>query len=1678
MSKTKYSQLFRFLKEYYQLRETTVKDITTNRKYLHTCWLEDINRFEGARSRLLDHDMEEEALLLTLPRPKRPAEPERPEIKEHWLPWLEGRIYELESVPRIREIIEREGEVQLLEAEPELEKQLEAFLETLSQWKEQQSEYLELLDAYEEKKKTYDKFFEAANKLDSFSERYELLLGVGLFCWQTSPAIRRPLVTVPLEIEISDTGFIRVSLSAEQELFQVENDFLSGLPGFSVPTATTILQEKLKNEEPDFWEALEMIRIISLQAFASNISSDAEYNPSEYAPELLPAAPTVYYAPVIFFRERSLRSYTVLFESILQHLDEQEDGFQLGLLDRVVYALDDLPEGRSIGNKSWQVSDEEIILPKESNAEQIQIARRIGERDVVLVQGPPGTGKSHTIANIITYLLSQGKKVLVTAQTDQSLKALRNHLPEEFLDLVIYFLDGANRRESELARSVRQLQESINAYQPEETAKRISRYKQELQTLREERAELINDIKTLQQADSRPAHLNQAYKDDTLLSLTSHIREGEAHYGWMKSLITDLPAALQLSNALVEWHGWFQAIREAGFSPEAQPISDLGRLPTPAELKRLKEHREEYRDKYEGEVLQAHVEMDPEELKSLVDRFSRLKSLLPASAEWRREAQQALRDGQAARWQKLMQRFEELLGELAENKVEELVRQYEVSIPSGISARQLKADAAVVCEYVNQGKKLSGILQPLLMPKEIKNRRYIFEECRLNGHPCLQASELEVLVRYAEIQLALTELDEIWAPYEARDKDPRRKLETYRSYHTQLSGLLENYPPYLSTRNMLEGIFQQTGETLEQPEAVFLLQKAVHARSLQEEITVLRKKAADALEYLESLEGESKALSNLKQSLATTDWLGYEESYENARQLSELDANYRKMLVNEEVLAGHFQEAIAHLYHAGPLPYMDREEVEKAVYWANARYELAQRFSESIDDKYRALARNEADIRETALKYLKSKATSSFIENLKSPDELNRQLTRWTQAVREAGGKGKLSFQYRRKAQSLLQRISKDIPCWIMPMYRLVDTLGPEPETFDVVIIDEASQLGPEALFLKYITKKIIVVGDDQQTAPENVGVQIDQVTDLIRAHLRGIPDQDFYTTKHSFFEHIDAMAGQRISLREHFRCMPEIIEFSNQLCYRPQGIELVPLKQYSSMRLDPLVPYFVPRGTFDNNRNLPEARAIIETIKFLLADEAYEDKTFGVIALQGNNQSVEIDRMLREEIAPKDFQERKIVCGTPPDFQGDERDVVFLSLITAQDHRRRSLTGDSHRRRFNVAMSRAKEQVWLFHSVQEEDLNPIDFRYQLLHYFHTKSIREPEIEVSLHDDRSQKPPRPFESWFEVDIYQELRDRNYVVEPQFKVGPYRIDLVVHLSNGKKIAVECDGDRYHEGEALQNDIDRQLILERARWEFFRVRWSHYKYAPEEALEKLWVLLEKRSGEIVARLVSEPREDKESKTIPPEEPLVSCEPAKTFAPSREKENGKQMPWPFPSQEVQEEWDDEQVDLLIFTDQARVYRQTGLDGADVEGFSLDGQLLAGEREIYRVATADYSGFMIFCYSNGKVDRVGLSAYNASRSVLHNAYHKEQKLLLIHHFQSETSLVGITDRDKVIVFSTDLVSEHTTRGNQGNQVFKTGSRVKKFKLLEETRLADPEYYRRNTTNAKGYYLKEGDRV
>jgi hypothetical protein len=142
----------------------------------------------------------------------------------------------------------------------------------------------------------------------------------------------------------------------------------------------------------------------------------------------------------------------------------------------------------------------------------------------------------------------------------------------------------------------------------------------------------------------------------------------------------------------------------------------------------------------------------------------------------------------------------------------------------------------------------------------------------------------------------------------------------------------------------------------------------------------------------------------------------------------------------------------------------------------------------------------------------------------------------------------------------------------------------------------------------------------------------------------------------------------------------------------------------------------------------------------------------------------------------------------------------MFLSLVAAptEGHRIGTLTSLRDKRRFNVAGSRARDQMWLFHTATLNDLSPNRFRYRLLQYCQDPRLEPTSVEGlnvealkamrATADQSRVQPPAPFESWFEVDVFLQITGRGHQVIPQFEVAGIRIDLVVERMQGR-LAVE-------------------------------------------------------------------------------------------------------------------------------------------------------------------------------------------------------------------------------------------------------------------------------------------------
>ena len=466
-------------------------------------------------------------------------------------------------------------------------------------------------------------------------------------------------------------------------------------------------------------------------------------------------------------------------------------------------------------------------------------------------------------------------------------------------------------------------------------------------------------------------------------------------------------------------------------------------------------------------------------------------------------------------------------------------------------------------------------------------------------------------------------------------------------------------------------------------------------------------------------------------------------------------------------------------------------------------------------------------------------------------DNHRRNMEAWQQSMRRLGkGTGKHASRHRRDAQAHLNQCRDAVPAWVMPLHRVWDTVDPVPEMFDVIIIDEASQCGFEALPLFYLGKKILIVGDDKQISPEAVGLPREDVQRLMEEYLFDFNFKSSFDIESSLFDHGKLRYGtSRVTLREHFRCMPEIIRFSNDLCYSDTPLE--PLRLYEQNRLNPLEHIFIERGYREGSAsqavNRREAHAIADKIIALCRDQKYQDKTMGVIVLQGDAQARLIEEELLNRLGAEEMLKRRLICGNPYSFQGDERDVIFLSMVAAPNERIGPLSNAAAERRFNVAASRARDQMWLFHSVTRNDLSVLDLRRRLLEFFEGTTprqiggINQEELERRARQDNRKmlKAPQPFDSWFEVDVALEICRKGFVVTPQFEMANKFIDLLVG-SGRTGLAVECDGD-FH-ADQYEADTERQRKLERCGLEFVRIRYSEFCWNKNEALKPLWQAIE--------------------------------------------------------------------------------------------------------------------------------------------------------------------------------------------------------------------------------------------
>ena len=284
----------------------------------------------------------------------------------------------------------------------------------------------------------------------------------------------------------------------------------------------------------------------------------------------------------------------------------------------------------------------------------------------------------------------------------------------------------------------------------------------------------------------------------------------------------------------------------------------------------------------------------------------------------------------------------------------------------------------------------------------------------------------------------------------------------------------------------------------------------------------------------------------------------------------------------------------------------DSEDPWLPTHWREAwEWARAKGYLEQIDGR-KALRRlaEERAITEEGLQhsYLR-------VVELRTWRELKRNMTpkvgaalqAYLTAITRIGrGTGIRAVRYRRDARKAMSNAYGATPCWIMAHWRISESLPTELGMFDLLIIDEASQSDIWALPAIARAKKILIVGDDKQVSPSDIGLKETDIRALRDRFLTALPYGEHLLPGTSIYDLGSTMfASDVIRLREHFRCVQPIIEFSNKQFYDNEIKALRVPKP--SERLDPpLIDVYVKGGYRASRKkiNKPEADAIVEEIK------------------------------------------------------------------------------------------------------------------------------------------------------------------------------------------------------------------------------------------------------------------------------------------------------------------------------------------------------------------------------------------------------------------------------------------------------------------------------------------------
>lgn len=1208
----------------------------------------------------------------------------------------------------------------------------------------------------------------------------------------------------------------------------------------------------------------------------------------------------------------------------------------------------------------------EILLTKPANNEQLQIAENIERASAVLVQGPPGTGKTHTIANLLGHLLSQGKTVLVISENSKALRVLKDKVEPQLQDLCISILDESNADTIHALQGIierfSKMEQSIHEYRHHTDILKREREQicQKLTSLRQQIAEQENfeyqrftigdkEITTAQAAQGVATH--QALVAQTLPPITQAKPNCPLTLEELQQLYatnTLVPASLE-SHMLDITPAVSDLIKPQIFAEQAQVYQQALQ-----EIKQLvgefsKDTADKWCSSFRWDFSKVNVVVSNHAHKYAVP-FSNLSGdkAQAAIAAWDDQAlsgSEAEKYARVLSWQGVLKQNPNLIPNASENLMAAASEREFRSFHELIHALQqydaMKGKLGMELMAYNFQLLSGGMPDPNVVLDEstaqelaqllnaqkefIKNpmgangrgrpnlTQRLAQFIRVNGHEFKMAAECEQAIRWLRLELQRQRCVRLWnflmvklgePSFEALDPSKQNPELMALTKLTKIERCLNwgnlKFRPFFQTllacglrldmfyepnfsitpaqdfqrlvqafQVMLPKVVQLCQNIASNRQKMLPIQR--YANALKQELQQAQAAVDPASSSASSLSAASSSASAsaamlteqnlLKQRLQAFTYLvkavvllnvkeytrfynvimaihnsrpHFHERQELLRRLREVDPEWAQLVAAREGVYGQAQV---------------NPKILEAWQWRNVACNLDQDEDLSLNTLQAQAAQAAKQYREKTTEYAASLAWNYMFERLN--DSVSgvkdlRQVSSLLEQIGDGTRTGKRVKSAQKDLRQVLPRCKALIPVWIMPLARVFENFTIDQRKFDVLIVDEASQVKIYGLAALFLAKKCIIVGDDKQVSPTFFRVSDEQQMAVINKYKSSLSLPSFYNLEKSLYD-LAKVDYSSIMLREQFRCVPEIINFCN-LQFYDNRIKI--LRDATSSQLMPaMLEYYVPDGQRDelpgksrDKTNYIEALHTVALLKACFDDPAYAHKSFGVIVMLGSEQIEVIEALISQYIPLAEQQQHELRCGVPAEFQGDERDVILMCLVDSLaldagkddtlftlNHRKKIDVGQ----RYNVAVSRARDQLWVVTSIDKNhELKPEDIRFQLLSY-----AQDPAAYMRESSALDRSIEANSESDFEKRMAFCLKKLGYNFEQQYHVGSYRLDFVVKYQN-HQIALECDGDCYHSSASqVAHDLERQTVLERLGWRFVRIRGSQFYRNPKPTIRRM-------------------------------------------------------------------------------------------------------------------------------------------------------------------------------------------------------------------------------------------------